>query len=340
MYLIPDNREKLKIMNPQVIQKQLLDLIEQKIQPRKLSAEIGQLLSIAPSAVYRRLSGETLLGFDQLLVLLEHYDISFEQLTNPLSINYALPLPLNSPKKLSGFLKNIESDLIDLHQYPTSKIRFAALEVPIFYYLASPAIAAFKFYMWQRTLEPTQNYTSNKFSFGNFSVDTALLSHVQNIVDMYNQIESDEIWNSNMFDITFNQIRYCLNAGLFQDSNDVKILIESSRELIRHFEEIVGSGKKSMDTNAAPIRVWYNELFQNGMYILSETPHKQLIYNAFDVPNFMVSTHPEMYRVGLNFFNRMKSFSLDIMSAHEVNRHRFFDRLYRKIDIFEKELLV
>ena len=91
MYLIPDNREKLKIMNPQVIQKQLLDLIEQKIQPRKLSAEIGQLLSIAPSAVYRRLSGETLLGFDQLLVLLEHYDISFEQLTNPQSINYALP---------------------------------------------------------------------------------------------------------------------------------------------------------------------------------------------------------------------------------------------------------
>jgi hypothetical protein len=111
-------------------------------------------------------------------------------------------------------------------------------------------------------------------------------------------------------------------------------------QLIAHFEEIVGNGRKTTDETSAPIRVWYNELFQNGMYILSETPHKSVMYNAFDVPNFMVSSHPEMYKVGLDFFERMKSFSLDIMSAHEVNRHRFFERLYRKIDIFEKELLV
>jgi hypothetical protein len=58
------------------------------------------------------------------------------------------------------------------------------------------------------------------------------------------------------------------------------------------------------------------------------------------VPNFMVSANTEMYKVGLNFFNRMSSFSLDIMGANEVNRHQFFDRLHRKIEIFEKELLV
>lgn len=327
-------------MNPQDIQKQLFDLIEQKIQPRKLSAEIGQLLSIAPSAVYRRLSGETLISFEQLLVLLKHYDISFERLTNPLAISFELPKALTSTKKLSGFLKFIEADLVELHQYPTSKIRFAALEVPIFYYLSSPALAAFKFYMWQRTLVPTKNYTSTKFSFSEFTTETILHVHIKNIVELYNKIESEEVWNSNMFDITFNQIRYCLNAGLFQDVNDVKILIDSSRQLIAHFETIVGYGKKSTDETAAPIHVWYNELFQNGMFILSETPHKSLMYNAFDVPNFMVSSHSEMYKVGLNFFNRIKSFSLDIMSAHEVNRHRFFERLYRKIEIFEKELLV
>ena len=76
------------------------------------------------------------------------------------------------------------------------------------------------------------------------------------------------------------------------------------------------------------------------MFILSETPHKKLIYNSFDVPNFMVSANIEMYKIGLNFFNRMKSFSLDIMGVNEINRHRFFERLYRKIEVFEKELLV
>ena len=327
-------------MNPQDIQKQLFTLIEQKIQPRKLSGELGQLLSIAPSAVYRRLSGETLISFEQLLILIEHYDISFEQLTNPLAISFELPTLLMPARKLAEFLNLIETDLTELGQQSSSMIRFAALELPIFFYLSSPRIAAFKFYMWQRSLMPLENYTLNKFSFKEFTADSPLQMHIKNMVDLYNKIESEEIWNSNMFDITLNQIRYCLNAGLFKNTSDVKILTESIKQLIGHLEIIVGTGKKSTVETAAPIRVWYNELFQNGMFILTETTHKKLIYNSFDVPNFMVSGNLEMYKVGLNFFNRMKSFSLDIMGVNEINRHRFFERLYRKIEVFEKELLV
>ncbi|MBL7818352.1 MAG: hypothetical protein JNL70_25295 [Saprospiraceae bacterium] len=328
-------------MNPQDVQKQLFSLIELKIKPRKLSAELGQLLSIAPSAVYRRLSGETLLNLEEILILTRHYDVPFEQITNPKAISFELPTLMSSPRKLTEFLKVIENDLIELHQYPNSMIRFAALEVPIFYYLSAPTLAAFKFFMWQRTIMPLRNsFMFNKFSFSDFTSEALLQSRMQSMVDLYNRVESEEIWNTNMFDITLNQMRYCLHAGLFQDTNDVKILIDSSRQLIAHFEKLVAHGKKSFDDNAAPIHIWYNELFQNGMFILSESPHKTMVYNAFDVPNFMVSSHAEMYRVGYNFFNRMKSFSLDIMGVNEINRHRFFDRLYRKIDIFEKELLV
>ncbi len=327
-------------MNPQAIQNQLFALIQQKIQPRRVSNEIGPLLSIAPSAVYRRLTGETFLSFEQLLLLLQHYDISFEQLTNPLAISFELPTLLSPPKRLTDFLHLIETDLTELNHHPLSKIRFAALEVPIFYYLSSPALAAFKFFMWQRTVTPLTNYTLNKFTFSEFTHDSTLQMQIKNMVELYNRIESEEIWNSNMFDITLNQIRYCLHAGLFQDKKDVKILIDSSKQLIAHFENIIAQGKKSTEPHAASIKVWYNELFQNGMFILSETPHKSLVYNSFDVPNFMVSANSEMYKVGLNFFNRMKSFSLDIMGVNEINRHRFFERLYRKIELFEKELLV
>ena len=119
-------------MNPQLIQQQLFTLIEAKIQPRKLSAELGQLLSIAPSAVYRRLSGETLISFEQLLLLIAHYDIPFVQLTNPLAISFELPTILTPPKKLMEFLTILEKDLMVLRQDSASKIRFAALEVPLF----------------------------------------------------------------------------------------------------------------------------------------------------------------------------------------------------------------
>jgi hypothetical protein len=160
------------------------------------------------------------------------------------------------------------------------------------------------------------------------------------MVNLYTTIAGEEVWNSQMFDITLNQIRYCLSAGLFQDPNDAKILIQSSKDLVAHFEMMVAKGRKTANKDAAPIKIWYNELFQNGMFILTETTSKRLIYNAFDVPNFMVSSNVEMYNVGLNFFNRMTAFSLDIMGVNEINRHQFFDRLNRKIELFEKELLV
>ena len=325
-------------MNPQHIQQQLFTLIEAKIQPRKLSAELGQLLSIAPSAVYRRLSGETLISFEQLLLLIAHYDIPFGQLTNPLAISFELPTILTPPKKLMEFLTLLENDLTLLKQDSTAKIRFAALEVPLFYYLSFPELAAFKFFMWRRTLWQSKNHALTKFSFSEYVNDSPLQMQMKNMVNLYSQIEGEEIWNTNMFDITLNQIEYCLNAGLFQDKNDVKILLDNSKQLIQHFENIVGKGRKSSDKNAANISVRYNELFQNGMFILTETTSKQLIYNAFDVPNFMVSSNTEMYKIGLNFFNRMNSFSLDIMGANEVNRHRFFGRLSRKIERFEREL--
>ena len=325
-------------MNPQDIQKQLFTRIEEKIQPRKLSAELGQLLSIAPSAVYRRLSGETLISFEQLLLLIDHYDIPFGQLTNPLAVSFELPTILTPPKKLVEFLTILEKDLIELKRDGASKIRFAALEVPLFYYLSFPQLAAFKFYMWRRTLLQSKNPALTKFTFSEYVNDSPLQMQMRNMVNLYSQIESEEVWNTNMFDITLNQIQYALNAGLFDDPNDAKVLMDNNKQLIKYFESIVGRGKKGSDKNDAAISVRYNELFQNGMYILTETASKRLIYNAFDVPNFMVSSNTEMYKVGLSFFNRMNAFSLDIMGANEVNRHRFFGRLNRKIEIFEKEL--
>jgi hypothetical protein len=338
--IFPANWEKRKNMQPQNVQQQLFTLIEQKIQPRKLSAELGDLLSIAPSAVYRRLSGETLISFEQLLLLIKHYDIPFGQLTDPLAISFELPTLLTPPKKLMEFLTFLEKDLVELKRDSASKIRFAALEVPLFYYLMFPQLAAFKFFMWRRTLWQSKNPALTKFSFSEYTNDSPLQMQIKNMVDLYSTIDGEEVWNSNMFDITLNQMRYCLSAGLFQDPNDVKILIQNSKDLIAHFEMMAIKGKKTTDKDAASIKVWYNELFQNGMFILTETSSKSLIYNAFDVPNFMVSSNSEMYKVGLNFFNRMSSFSLDIMGANEVNRHQFFGRLSRKIDIFEKESLV
>jgi hypothetical protein len=326
-------------MHSKDFQKGLFTLIEKQIHPRKLSAEIGSLLSLTPSATYRRLSGDTYLSIEELLNLTTHFGISFEQLTNSLAVSFELPSLQNYPQNIGDYLNQIEAHLIELTSFPECKMRFAALEVPFYYYLSFPPLAAFKFYMWGRTLWQADNRNHDKFHFQKMSKNPNFRNQIEKMAALSNQIQTEEIWNSNMLDITLNQIQYCLSAGLFQNPEEANQLVEEMRNLIKHLENITVNGQKTTHQPKQYHKIYYNELFQHGMFILTETPKTKKFFYTFNIPYFMVSQNTTMYAVGLDFFNRMKSYSLDVMDSNEVNRHKLIRRLNRKVDIFEEELV-
>jgi hypothetical protein len=327
-----------KSMSPQDIQKQIFALIEHKIKPRKLSAVLPEVLNLATSAVYRRLTGETFLNFEQLILLMTRFDISFEHLTDPSLVSFHLPSLKTPPKNIYEYLWGSKQNLEALTQSPKSLLRYAAVEIPFYYYLAFPHLAAFKFYMWGRTLWHSNRGSFSKFNFEEYTKDAPLQALMKKMVALNNQVETEEIWNDYMLDITYNQIRYCYKTGLIEDAAVVKTLLNDIRNLIGYLESVAETGRKTADGESASVQVWDNELFQNPMLVLAETPTQHLLYSNIDVPYFMVSQNTDMYQVASNFINRIQSFSNDLTNANEMNRHNYFKRLHQKAALYEEEI--
>ena len=171
-----------------------------------------------------------------------------------------------------------------------------------------------------------------------------LLKQIGQIADAYLSIHSEEIWNVNMLDVTMNQIQHCYLSGHFSDTSHVRYLFSLLKQLSQKLQDLATLSHKtktSKESKSPKLSVWYNELVQNNTFILAQLSKTQhLVFSVFDSPNFMYSTDSSIYEQSQTFFNKLKQFSRPLSDiGNEHVRHLFFQRLNRKIDFFQYELL-
>ncbi len=328
-------------MNPKDIQKKLLQQIHQHIAPVNLADELSELLNITRSGAYRRIKGETLLSLEDLTKILTRYEaVSFEKIVKPNQVAYQFRSLTNPIKSISDYLTIIEQDLQRLTAFPKIFMSYAAQEVPFFHYLLVPEIAVFKLYMWSLTVWHLHPMTYESFDLEACQKDEKLQHQIKRIAHLYASIAGEEIWNSNMFDNTLNQIRHCYLSGRFLKEQDARKMFFLLRGLLQKLNNMITNGHKKYEQTVAPLFVWYNELVQNSTFILIRLSEKNtLVYTVFDAPNFMQSADTTINVYSEAFFDKMKSYALPLNGGvNERNCQLLFNRLSRKLDFFEGEL--
>ncbi len=323
------------------LQKNFFKQIQTNIDPISLIDELINLLHISASGAYRRINGETLMSIEELTAVLNRYPmVSFESFIRPQQIAYNFPSMIVPPQNMFEFLDAIEKDITQIAASPNAFISYAAMEVPFFQYLLVPEIAAFKLYMWSRTVWHLEGSKHQSFELEKNKTQIVFQSQIERIAQLYASIAGEEIWNNNMLDITLNQIRYCYHAGRFKKKEDVPKLFDLLRGLIQKLNNIIIFGEKRSGDGFAQVQVWYNELVQNNAFILVQLSEKQrFIYTIFDAPNFMNSSESRMCAYSQAFFNRLKSYSLPLNEAmNDNNRLLFINRLNKKVNAFEQDL--
>ncbi len=298
-------------MNTKDIQKQLLQQIHQHIAPVNLADELSELLNITQSGAYRRIKGETLLSLEDLAKILTRYEtVSFEKIVKPNQVAYQFRSLTNPITSICDYLTTIEYDLQRLVLYPKVFMSYAAQEVPFFHYLLMPEIAFFKLYMWSLTIWHLHPMKHETFDLEAYQKDEKLQNQINRIANLYASIAGEEIWNSNMFDNTLNQIRHCYLSGRFPKEEDARKMFSLLRGLIQKLNDMVATGQKKHEQTVAPLSVWYNELVQNSTFILIRFLEKNaFIYTVFDAPNFMQSTDTSISAYSEAFFEKMKSYA-------------------------------
>lgn len=331
-------------MNPKNIQTELLHQIQQKIAPLNLADELAQILNIGLSSAYRRINGTTPLSIEELANVMVRYNtVSFDTFVRPNQAPFVLPVLSNAPKNVFDYLDVIETDLDEAKQYPEALISYAAQDLLIFHYFLVPEIALFKLYMWDRTIWDFEPTRYEPFDLDKQKQNTKLLEQIARIADAYALIDSEEIWNVNMLDVTLNQIQYCYLSGHFKNRKQVQYLFNLLKQLSQKLHDLASfSHKKRTPHRSAPAKlsVWYNELIHNNALILARASEThRLVFSVFDSPNFMYSMDSCIYQKSQIFFDKLKKFSNCIDGAEtEPMRHVFFIRLNQKITLLEDTL--
>lgn len=324
----------------------LFQQIKQKsTDPKESAAEIATLLELATSSVYRRMNCETNISMDDLMKLVQHFNISLDNLlfTNTANVSFDFPALVNPIQSFDGFIKSIEEDLLFMRQHKDMKISYASKDIPVFHFFNFKELTLFKFFIWGRTIWELPKLQDKKFNLDKFSVGKKVLKRTESVLDLYNKIEGTEIWSTSILDNTLSQINYYVYSELFEKPEEALLLCKQLRALLDHLYEIARLGQKfSYGVEPAKEKgtfsLYQNELTLINNTILAQSRKFNAVYLTVDTPNFMKSDDDKLCAYKKEWFEKIKRRSQLISVEAERSRVRFFNQLNKRLDHAETNI--
>ncbi|MEN8225788.1 MAG: helix-turn-helix domain-containing protein [Bacteroidota bacterium] len=327
------------------IQKTLFDQIRDRL-PAQASFvhEIAEQLSISYDSAYRRIRGEKALDVTDLYKLATAYNISLDALANLSGNKILFDYFTLEPDKLGlkEWLGLILADTRRINEAQEKEIIYAAKDPPIFHHFQMPELAAFKMFVWQKTLCQFPEFVDKKFCLAD--TDTEIMNMGRQLLSLSNKIPTTEIWNEDTFNITLRQMEYYRVSGYFQKEDDVLNLCDKLEKWIQHIKKQAECGFKFMYGEPAEgfentFKLYENEVVLNDNSILVRRDDVTTVYLTFNTLSLLITQSPLFCENINNYFNKLifKSNLISISGAKE--RNRFFNKLLMTIHDFKKRIV-
>ena len=312
---------------------------------KKLLQELQQALQLSKPAVYKRISGTTKLTFPEIMQICSYFDLSFDQITTGTkNITEGYPFFSNAlkfkPNSLDEYWANILNHLDMVVSLPNLSTTYLTNEVPFFHYIQFPRLFCFKQYVWNRTSWniPTPNTLYDK-SF--FESDSKVNNTIKELTKFYTSVDTTEIWNPDMLNITMMQLSYFVRSGAFKNTEDIKNIIDDLFALIRYLKAMADSGKKMFASGQRTDRevyIYLNELSINSEVIYIKSPKYRIVYNKYDAPNYLRSDDDRICDHIETWLDSIINLSSLISKRGQRERDLFFKNLNDQLEHFEQKV--
>ena len=288
--------------------------------------ELAEILNVSVDSAYRRIRGETVLGFDEVITLCDFYKISLQTLQSSqseiITFNYQT---LYEQEKFESHWKNMLSILkaISLNK---GKIIYAADDIPIFHHFQFAEHAAFKMFFWMRSFLNIDSLADKKFSLN--LLPPQLNNIISQIYEAYLDCHSIEIWTEESANSTLNQIEYYWDSGLFENSEDAIIV---TTQLLAIIKTIQGQAKYKSKRNEGDFELYQSELQVGNNCVLINIGSVKSTFIRHQTFNLM-STDNDFFCEETEFFlQKLIQKSILISGVSEKQRHQFFSGINVKI---------
>lgn len=301
------------------------------------------LLGISKDGAYRRLRGNTDLSLADSIILAKHFGISLNIIGNNEDgeVCGIKDRPIHNIRDFRRQFENIELTLEEFQQYSGTRLMIEAMEVPLFRQFRYPGLAAFKIFIWLKSVFNLPDFEA--LSFGVSKVPSDLLDSAQRIANSYNHLDSLEFWSANSFKSLVRQVEYYHDAGLFSKAEEQTLILKELRNLVSDLKKEVLSGRKVnlLSTPAkGKMRLYYHEYLPQTPQILFERAGvAEELWMSFEELTFIKSKTQDLLSQKQKSNHLKMKNSLLISSNEEKERSKFFFQLERELQALENRLL-
>lgn len=325
------------------LQQQLFSFLKDNLPPHlSLVDELGDLLGIGSDSVYRRIRGEKPVTLMELKKICEHFHLSLDQLLQLKndSVVFRAPDLGKEHFPFADVLKSILQQLKHFNSFKTKQLLYLCKDMPIWQFFLYPELAAFKTFVWAKSIHNEPLYAGKLFSLEEMMVEDYFKTG-QKIIHEYNQIPSIELWNEESINSTLNQIKFYKDSGGFKQAKDVDVILDSFELTIKHLSMQAEKGVKFMPGEAdiqhkAPVQLYVNEIVIGSNTILVELDNTKLSIIPYNVFSYILTKDARFNESMFNGFNTLKNRSTLISVTGEKERNRFFTFQLEKVKSLHK----
>jgi hypothetical protein len=303
--------------------------------------EIAELLNISNDSAYRRIRGEKPISFEEIQKLCKAYKLSLDQMMNIETKNTVFSgdwidaRGFDFEQYLKGMLQLVQF----INAASQKKIIYEAKDFPPFHYFNFPELAAFKHFFWMKTILSTPECANMYYEDHDF---TGVLKNTGlEIIRVYNQIPSVEIWSIETINTTIRQIEYYRETGWFRNKENIDLIYHQLGQMLDHVKEEATIGEKLLikqrPLGNKTFELYCNEVYLGHNTIITETDHIDTVYINHGILNYMSTRDARFCAYTRKYFDNTLSKSTLISNTSEKERNRFFNILHQKIKIAQSQ---
>ncbi|MFN8290628.1 MAG: helix-turn-helix domain-containing protein [Chitinophagaceae bacterium] len=326
-------------MKPNELQQELFSHLKASLPPHlSLADELCSLLDISHDSAYRRIRGEKPISLSELKKISEHYNLSLDQLLqlNSDTVVFRAPDLLRKDYPFKDVLKSMLVQVKYFNSFAQKEIFYICKDMPIWQFYLFPELAAFKTFVWARTIHNETALSGKLFSLEEYMFEDCFELGRQ-IIAEYNQVPSVELWNEESINSTLSQLRFYKESGGFRYQKDIERVTDSFVQTITHLRLQTEQGMKFMPGDSdllhrAPVQLYINEIVIGSNTILAKLDGMKLSFIPYNVFSFMLTKDAKFNESIFNGFNTLKSRSTLISGTGEKERNRFFTSFLERIN--------
>lgn len=304
------------------------------LSPQQVLADVlADLLSVSKDSAYRRIRGETALTLDEVLLICEHFRITFESLSNPNAVTFQFKQLKPEIESFKQYLMGMLADLQRIKSFENAEIIYAAEDIPVFHHFKYPLLSAFKTYYWMRSVMNVKNFEGTRFNQEMISEEVLAIG--QQIHQTYLSIPSAEIWTDGTISSTLNQIEYYWESGLFENSHVGRAVCDDFIAELKGIQMQCELGTK----NHVPYRFYHNDIMIGNNCILIKAGSTRFCYLSHHSFNFMLTTDDSFSGETENWLENMMKRSMLISGVSEKQRNIFFSQIINRVEALKSKML-